>query len=365
MVVLDSPFGFQENAPLLAERLTRFFRTSFSVDASVASYRSPSDGEVAVERLLADVRRARYVFAGPGSPSYALRVWRGTGTSAEPRSSLDGALGRIDRVGAAVGRVAGSDRFRGSPARVARPDSGGLGSGCERLGHPYRVGGGLCGPARTAAFPAPGCTTMGRGGSRQGRPRLLGNHPHGYPSGHRVAFLGSRSVLRTAGPDGVVSSRAAEGRAFRWAGIGCRAGTMKHWHDSRRSDELPGLRSRDRRHREHPGCGRGLPRADRASRTPLGWDADDLVGGRSRRKDHAGGAGGSGQLPSARPPGSRSGAGSAPPGVGAGSRSLPLRPLRSGPTAGPTPPNRPRRRPKPVTGRNAGPLRPGPAPGRR
>lgn len=79
VMVLDSPFGFQENAPLLADRLTRFFRTSFSVDASVASYRSVVDGQVTAERMLAAVRRARYVFAGPGSPSYALGVWKGTG----------------------------------------------------------------------------------------------------------------------------------------------------------------------------------------------------------------------------------------------------------------------------------------------
>lgn len=88
VVVLDTPFGFQANAPLLAERLTNFFRAGFSVDAFVASYRSVADGEVTAERMLADVRRARYVFAGPGSPSYALRVWKGTGLAAALRDLL-------------------------------------------------------------------------------------------------------------------------------------------------------------------------------------------------------------------------------------------------------------------------------------
>lgn len=88
VVVLDTPYGFQENAPLLSEKLTRFFRTSLAVEASVASYRSTGEGEVACERMLATVRRARYVFAGPGSPSYALGVWRGTGLAGVLRDIL-------------------------------------------------------------------------------------------------------------------------------------------------------------------------------------------------------------------------------------------------------------------------------------
>ena len=87
-VVLDTPFGFQENAPLLTERLTGFFRTSLAIDAAVASYRSTSEGEGARERMLAAVRRARYVFAGPGSPGYALATWRETGLAAALRNLL-------------------------------------------------------------------------------------------------------------------------------------------------------------------------------------------------------------------------------------------------------------------------------------
>lgn len=90
VVVLDTPYGFQENAPLLSEKLTRFFRTSLSVEASVASYRSVRDGDVTCERMLAAVRRARYVFAGPGSPSYALGVWRETGLAGVLRGILAG-----------------------------------------------------------------------------------------------------------------------------------------------------------------------------------------------------------------------------------------------------------------------------------
>ena len=79
VVVLDTPFGFQENASHLTERLVEFFKTSLNIAADVVSLRHRNFDEVQKERLLAAVRRARYVFAGPGSPSYALDIWQRAG----------------------------------------------------------------------------------------------------------------------------------------------------------------------------------------------------------------------------------------------------------------------------------------------
>ena len=78
VLVLDTPYGFQENAPLISRKLARFFRTSLSIEAAAASYRSADDGALARESMLAAVRGARYVFTGPGSPTYALGVWKKT-----------------------------------------------------------------------------------------------------------------------------------------------------------------------------------------------------------------------------------------------------------------------------------------------
>lgn len=75
-VILDSPYGFQENAPQLTERISRHFSRSLNVEPVVASYRHPGDGAGPRERLAAVVGSARYVFSGPGSPSYALARWR-------------------------------------------------------------------------------------------------------------------------------------------------------------------------------------------------------------------------------------------------------------------------------------------------
>lgn len=76
VVLLDTPFGFQENVEVLTEKIVEFFDVSLHRPATVASLRTTAATAAAVERALATVRRAKYVFAGPGSPSYALGIWR-------------------------------------------------------------------------------------------------------------------------------------------------------------------------------------------------------------------------------------------------------------------------------------------------
>jgi hypothetical protein len=77
-VVLDTPYGFQENADDITERTLDYFRDSVGNPFTVASFRSA--GVDALERETAQVRirEARLAFAGPGSPTYALRQWAGT-----------------------------------------------------------------------------------------------------------------------------------------------------------------------------------------------------------------------------------------------------------------------------------------------
>ena len=76
-VLLDTPFGFQGNADELVARAVQYFATSVQRPLGVASYRSAEEvGSVAYETMLNRLRDAGYVFAGPGSPSYALAQWR-------------------------------------------------------------------------------------------------------------------------------------------------------------------------------------------------------------------------------------------------------------------------------------------------
>jgi hypothetical protein len=79
LAVLDTPYGFQENADELTTRALDYFRASLPMaEVAVASFRSPADPAPARERALETLRRADVVFSGPGSPSYALRRWAGT-----------------------------------------------------------------------------------------------------------------------------------------------------------------------------------------------------------------------------------------------------------------------------------------------
>jgi hypothetical protein len=78
-VMLDTPFGFQENASEVAGKALAYFRENVQREITVASWRgAPWAAPGDYETMLARLRDARYVFAGPGSPSYALRQWQGT-----------------------------------------------------------------------------------------------------------------------------------------------------------------------------------------------------------------------------------------------------------------------------------------------
>ncbi len=73
--LIDTPYGFQENADELTVRIVDFFRTSVGREMAVASYRSGAADALETATAVARIGEARYVMAGPGSPSYALTQW--------------------------------------------------------------------------------------------------------------------------------------------------------------------------------------------------------------------------------------------------------------------------------------------------
>jgi hypothetical protein len=76
-VLIDTPYGFQENADVLSERIVDYFRVSVGREMTVASYRTRDVDALEAATALARLGEARYVLSGPGSPSYALRHWVG------------------------------------------------------------------------------------------------------------------------------------------------------------------------------------------------------------------------------------------------------------------------------------------------
>ena len=78
-VFLDTPFGFQENADELSSKTIAYFDTSLNRNVGVAGLqRLETTTTLEREAAFTRVRLARFVFAGPGSPTYALRQWAGT-----------------------------------------------------------------------------------------------------------------------------------------------------------------------------------------------------------------------------------------------------------------------------------------------
>ena len=75
-VILDTTYGFQENFPQMSKKLEEYFATSLNVKMETLHFASYEDASE-LERSLfsARVRAADYVFAGPGSPTYALAQW--------------------------------------------------------------------------------------------------------------------------------------------------------------------------------------------------------------------------------------------------------------------------------------------------
>jgi hypothetical protein len=75
-VNLDTAYGFQLNVPQMSEKLEEYFETSLHVNVTTlhfASYEQASD--LARTLFKQQVRQSNYVFAGPGSPTYALKQW--------------------------------------------------------------------------------------------------------------------------------------------------------------------------------------------------------------------------------------------------------------------------------------------------
>ena len=93
-ILLDTPYAFQENAADISSRAVSYFATSVGLDVTAVASQHPAaiavaegsaaagiaetagTSETARGSDAARVRAADWVFAGPGSPSYALSRWR-------------------------------------------------------------------------------------------------------------------------------------------------------------------------------------------------------------------------------------------------------------------------------------------------
>jgi cyanophycinase-like exopeptidase len=90
---LDTPFGFQENVEELTSRISDYFANSVGIATKPIQLRRVAESATNVASAVNQLRDAKWVFAGPGSPSYALKVWRETGVVQQLEKVLEqGAL---------------------------------------------------------------------------------------------------------------------------------------------------------------------------------------------------------------------------------------------------------------------------------
>ena len=79
ITILESPAGFQPNSSLVAEEIKAFFEArlpNHRPQVSVVPVRRREQAEDTA--LLEPLRGSRYIFMGPGSPTYAVRVLKDT-----------------------------------------------------------------------------------------------------------------------------------------------------------------------------------------------------------------------------------------------------------------------------------------------
>ena len=76
---IDTPAGFQLNADLLAEKAQEYFQQRLNSDlVHVAFKNAGRASRTELQAAVSALHEASYIFAGPGSPSYAVKNWRGT-----------------------------------------------------------------------------------------------------------------------------------------------------------------------------------------------------------------------------------------------------------------------------------------------
>jgi cyanophycinase-like exopeptidase len=74
---VDTPAAFEPNVDDIAAKAVAYLERHLRVPCEVVSYRPGAGAQSAeVRRCLAALRQANYIFAGPGSPTYAVRAWR-------------------------------------------------------------------------------------------------------------------------------------------------------------------------------------------------------------------------------------------------------------------------------------------------
>ncbi len=84
-ILLDTPAGFQENVSIVSTKAIEYFQESVNLKVSVASVKRSEHEKsdpLAFASAISSIDAADWVFAGPGSPTFAVRQWTQTAVPA-------------------------------------------------------------------------------------------------------------------------------------------------------------------------------------------------------------------------------------------------------------------------------------------
>ena len=88
-VFLDTPAGFQLNADILSAKASEYFDLHFNVRMEPISFKSASHAKtLQIADAAFRIEKADLIFAGPGSPTYAIDNWQGNRIGQAIRSRL-------------------------------------------------------------------------------------------------------------------------------------------------------------------------------------------------------------------------------------------------------------------------------------
>tara|TARA_B100001105_G_C22382884_1_gene440480 strand:+ start:414 stop:1430 length:1017 start_codon:yes stop_codon:yes gene_type:complete len=78
--LLDTPFGFQENHQSLSEKIITYFRDKVGIN--LKSLNLPNSDSFTDRRDVQNkILESDFIFSGPGSPTYALSIWKDSGVN--------------------------------------------------------------------------------------------------------------------------------------------------------------------------------------------------------------------------------------------------------------------------------------------
>ncbi len=76
-VFLDTTAGFETNADAIGTKAVEYYAHHLQTDLKIAAYRHRDQASTSdTAATVAAIREANLIFAGPGSPTYAIRQWR-------------------------------------------------------------------------------------------------------------------------------------------------------------------------------------------------------------------------------------------------------------------------------------------------